>query len=400
MDAFEPGEIEHQAAVAQGRSGDVVPSGTDRQEQSLVPGQADCGDDVGDPAAAGDEAGALVDHAVPDAPRRRVAGVGGRQQFAAEVRAQTIDGPLAEAAGGRLRHAGGCRVNEVHGRLLPVAGDPQFVIALSPVSNRGGEPASPIFELAMGPPQDLNGGMSKGYGQFCPVAKASEVFANRWTPLILRELLAGMHAFNDIRRGVPLVSTAVLVTRLRELEDRGIVERRPRAGGTEHDYWLTPAGEAFGPVVSALNHWGLVHGRDRITPGDLDPTVLLWAWRRRVGRAALPDRRVVVQFEFSGVPANRTRFRTLWLVLERSDVEVCIKNPGFPVDAVFRGDIGQFVAAYLGHVGWRELLGRSLSIDPPEMADRLCRWLRIGNAGVRDPGAEPSPMYGIATNRD
>ena len=132
-------------------------------------------------------------------------------------------------------------------------------------------------------------GMENGYNQFCPIAKASEVLAMRWTPLILRELMADIRTFNDIHRGVPLISRAVLVARLRELEHHGIIERRG------HEYWLTPAGNAFRPVVSELGHWGLVHARDRLRPDDLDPTILLWGFRKRAIRDALPDRRVVVR---------------------------------------------------------------------------------------------------------
>lgn len=237
--------------------------------------------------------------------------------------------------------------------------------------------------------------MSKGYDQFCPVAKASEIFANRWTPLLLRELMAGMHAFNDIHRGVPLMSRAVLVTRLRELEGQGIIERRPRAGGSgaDHDYWLTAAGESFRPVVSALGHWGLAHARERIQPTDLDPTVFMWALRRRVDRALLPERRIVVQFEFAGVPASRTRFRTMWLVLEGSGVDVCAKNPGHPIDLYFRGRIADFVAVYLGHAGLRDDEGKRLSIEgPPQLGRRLVSWLRLDKIVGRDfPLVPPTP---------
>ena len=103
------------------------------------------------------------------------------------------------------------------------------------------------------------------------------------------------------------------------------------------------------PIVSELGHWGLVHARDSLTPDDLDPTFLLWGFRKRAIRDALPDRRIVVRFEFSGVPANRSKFRILWLLLERSDVDVCVKDPGYPVDVVLRGKIADFVAVYLGH---------------------------------------------------
>ena len=94
------------------------------------------------------------------------------------------------------------------------------------------------------------------YGQFCPVAKAAEVFAERWTPLVLRELLCGSHRFNDLHRGVPLISRSLLTQRLRQLEEAGIVERRPGARGGGAEYHLTPAGEEFRPVVMMLGEWG------------------------------------------------------------------------------------------------------------------------------------------------
>ena len=227
--------------------------------------------------------------------------------------------------------------------------------------------------------------MQPSYGQFCPIAKASEVFANRWTPLVLRELMAGLRTFNDIHRGVPLISRAVLISRLRELENEGIIERRPRKVGGGHEYWLTPAGNAFRSVVSELGHWGLVHARDRLKREDLDPTVLLWGLRKRVDLDALPGRRVVVRFEFSGVPAHRTRFRLMWLVLDRSSVDVCAKDPGFPVDAVMRGHIADFVAVYLGHAPWRELAGKALVIEGKRsLIRRLPAWIRLDQIVGKD----------------
>src|ERR1700746_4185449 len=100
------------------------------------------------------------------------------------------------------------------------------------------------------------GHMSASYGQFCPIAKASEIFATRWTPLIVREMMTGVHSFNDIHRGVPLISRAVLVARLRELENHGVIEHRPRADGKGHEYWLTPAGEGLRAVTAALAQAG------------------------------------------------------------------------------------------------------------------------------------------------
>lgn len=227
--------------------------------------------------------------------------------------------------------------------------------------------------------------MKSGYDQFCPIAKASEILATRWTPLIMRELMADIHSFNDIHRGVPLISRAVLVVRLRELEHHGIVERRQRADGNGHEYWLTPAGDAFRSVVSELGRWGLVHTRDRIKPTDLDPTILLWGFRKRAVLSALPDRRVVIRFEFSGVPTVHTKFRLLWLVLTRAGVDVCVKDPGFPIDLVFRGKIADFVAVYLGHMMWRDVVSKAIIVEGDEdLARRAPGWLRLDKVVGRD----------------
>ena len=223
------------------------------------------------------------------------------------------------------------------------------------------------------------------YGQFCPIAKASEIFANRWTPLLMRELMAGSHSFNDIHRGVPLISRAVLVTRLRDMERHGLVERRERADGAGRDYWLTQSGEAFRPVISALGQWGLAYARERIRPTDLDPSLFMWGLRRRTDLGALPDRRVVVRFEFAGVPASRSKFRLMWLVLQRSGVDVCAKDPGFEVDLTFRGRIADFVAVYLGHILWTELAGRRLFLDGDrQFLAAVPSWLKLDKVVGRD----------------
>lgn len=224
----------------------------------------------------------------------------------------------------------------------------------------------------------------RGYDTFCPIAKASEVLATRWTPLILRELMADIRSFNDLKRGIPLISRAVLTERLRELEHHGIVERRRReAGGPE--YWLTPAGEALRPVVAAFARWGLAHSRGTLKPSDLDPTYLVWGLRKRAVLAALPDRRVTLRFEFAGVPANRAKFRVLWLILERGGADVCLKDPGFEVDLVFKSRIADFVQVYLGHVPWREAAGRTITIEGDRaLAKQAPSWLRLDKVLGRD----------------
>lgn len=240
--------------------------------------------------------------------------------------------------------------------------------------------------------------MDSGYNQFCPIAKASEILATRWTPLILRELMAGITSFNDLHRGVPLISRAVLVSRLRELEHQDIIERRPHADGNGHDYCLTPAGDALRSVVGAFANWGLKHARDRIKPTDLDPTVLLWGFRKRAMLNTLPERKIVLLFEFSGVPPLYAKFRRLWLLLERSGADVCLKDPGFPVDLLFRGKVTDFVGVYLGHATWRDVAGTKIVVEGDrELAREAPSWIRLDKVVGKDfPPVRPAPAQSLS----
>ena len=136
----------------------------------------------------------------------------------------------------------------------------------------------------------------KGYGQFCPVAKGAEVFAERWTPLVLRELLCGSTQFSDLHRGVPLMSRSLLSLRLKQLEQIGVVERKHGPQGPQ--YHLTPAGRDFAPIVRRLGEWGQRWFRSRYVRDELDVTLLMWDMRRGIKVDAFPTGRTCVQFDF------------------------------------------------------------------------------------------------------
>lgn len=233
-----------------------------------------------------------------------------------------------------------------------------------------------------------------GYRQFCPVAKGAEIIATRWTALILRELMFGETSFNDIHRGVPLMSRTLLAERLRQLEQDGIIARVVRGDTAGHDYRLTPAGDALRVVVDSIGRWGLIYGRDRIQAGDRDASVLMWALRRRVDRTLLPRRRAVVRFQLSGVPRSRRGVRQYWLVLERSGVDVCQKDPGFPVDVTVSGDVAKLIAVYLGYMSWSEATRQSLRLEGDrEVSRNLGAWLRLDLVVGRDlPVVPPAAM--------
>jgi DNA-binding HxlR family transcriptional regulator len=226
-----------------------------------------------------------------------------------------------------------------------------------------------------------------GYGQFCPVAVACEVFAERWTPLILRELLAGSRRFSDIRRGMPLISRALLAQRLRHLEDVGVIESRPLGRGRE--YRLSQAGQEFNDIIEGLGVWGQRWSHGRASAQNLDVQLLMWDMRRRVAVDRLPDRRLVVRFDYRGVPAGRGP-ATAWLLLERSEVDVCLTDPGFGVDLVVVADLATFTKIWLGDVSFEQAMraGKVRLEGARDLARAFPRWLLLGHfAGVARPRA-------------
>jgi DNA-binding HxlR family transcriptional regulator len=194
------------------------------------------------------------------------------------------------------------------------------------------------------------------YGQFCPVAVASQVFAERWTPIILRELLSGSHRFNDIRKGMPLISRTLLAQRLRELEDAGVITSRPLRDGRGHEYQLTKAGEALRDVVDRLGEWGQKWANWQFAPENLEVSILMWAMKNGIVVDRLPDRRVVVRFDFRGVPARFRHQRTWWLVLERAGIDLCYQDPGHPVDLEVDADLAALGRVWLGHLPFAQAL--------------------------------------------
>jgi len=187
-----------------------------------------------------------------------------------------------------------------------------------------------------------------GYGQFCPVAKTAEVLAERWMPLVVRELLAGSCHFGDLRRGIPLISPATLSQRLQELVDARILDRT-RAGGRSRrvQYRLTEAGEELRPIIRAFGVWGQRWAQHQIRKEKIDPQALTWAMHRRLDFSELPADRAVLLFEF---PDVEIRLRRFWFVIDHGQVDVCLKNPGHEVDLTLVTSIRTLAMIYLGQV--------------------------------------------------
>ena len=170
--------------------------------------------------------------------------------------------------------------------------------------------------------------MNHGFGQFCPIALASEVLTQRWMLLIIHQLMDSSTRFNDIRRGVPKISATLLKQRLEALEYAEIVEKSPIADTGNYEYFLTPAGKELKEILLGIGTWGQRWARD-IEDQDLDPGWLVWNMHRRLDTNEMPAGRTVIHLEFTD--ANR-RERFFWLVVNDDKVDVCLKYPGFSPD--------------------------------------------------------------------
>lgn len=196
------------------------------------------------------------------------------------------------------------------------------------------------------------------YGSFCPVAQASEIVAQRWVPLILREIMVGHHRFNQIRHALPLLSPSVLAQRLKAMDEGGVIVRRTVGGVAE--YHLTPAGEELRPLVDALGHWARKWITRDYRADELDPAVLMWSLRRHVVAARFPPGRTVLHFRLDGEPRPR---RYWWLVVrpgEADEVDVCRADPGHPLALTVTGTLRTLVDVLMGDTTPADALRRQL----------------------------------------
>ena len=211
----------------------------------------------------------------------------------------------------------------------------------------------------------------EGYGQFCPVSKAAEVLCQRWTPLIVRELLVGSTRFNELRRGVPKCSPALLSKRLKELEATGIVDRIDKGNGVV--YHLTEAGQELLPVIEGLGVWGHRWVRTNYGATELDPGLLLWDVRRNLTPGGMAGTTTTIQFVFPKVPVGR---RFYWLVDDTHEVDLCVVDPGRDIDLTVEADLATLTRVWLGDARFAEevVQGRIAIEGPTRLTRRFEAW--------------------------
>jgi DNA-binding HxlR family transcriptional regulator len=237
-----------------------------------------------------------------------------------------------------------------------------------------------------------------GYGQFCPVAQALEVVGERWTLLVVRELLCGNYRFGEILNGVPLMSRSLLSQRLKALEDGGLVARRARPAGNGHEYYLTAAGRELQPIVTGLGTWGQRWVHRHSEPENLDPVLFMWDLHRNLDPKRLPSRTTVVMFWFRDVPSRRSRY---WLKLERPHIELCMTNPGLAVELTVETTLRTMVGVWMGDRDVRDAL-RAGAIDlkgAPELTAEFPSWLLLSEFAKVSPAVPPPASRATARTR-
>ena len=198
------------------------------------------------------------------------------------------------------------------------------------------------------------------YGQYCPIARGAEIFAERWTPLIIRNLHLGCETFGALLEGAPGLSHTLLAQRLKQLERLGIIEVTPKAAGRGHRYLLTESGDDLFTVCVTLGEWGARWLE--IAPEHLDPFVALWSMCNALRPERLPDRRVVIRLDFTGYRSHER----YWLLVEHADTEICKEYPGLDEDLFVTADAEAFVMWHLGQLSWAQAVRDSrIQLDGP-----------------------------------
>ena len=229
------------------------------------------------------------------------------------------------------------------------------------------------------------------YGQLCPIAKAAEVLGERWTILIIRELLVGNHRYSGLQRALSRLSPTLLTRRLKELQDCGLVTRQPAATGARAEYRLTPAGRDLERAVFALGDWGMRWARGQMRPDEIDVQMLMVDYSRRLDAARLPAGRTVIEFDLPGL----RKFRRWWIVVEANGTrELCSNYPGQAAQLTLRLDPRTLGEIWTGDITIAAALkqGRLSATGDPGLVRSLPTWLRPGAlAHIRPASQRPRP---------
>jgi DNA-binding HxlR family transcriptional regulator len=211
------------------------------------------------------------------------------------------------------------------------------------------------------------------YGQFCPIAKALEILGERWTLLIVREMLMGGTRFNELQRGLSQISPTILTKRLNDLATAGIVIRKKIPGQRGHEYFLTEMGRELYPVVMSIGEWGMRWARGKMDDSDLDVELLMVYLQRCIQSDKLPGNETVIRFKFTDID----KFSDWWVVASDNDVDVCVRDPGKDVDIYFTTDLRTMIQVWVGDTPYKTAIrdGKLKLVGPSALTRDVSSWL-------------------------
>jgi DNA-binding HxlR family transcriptional regulator len=221
-----------------------------------------------------------------------------------------------------------------------------------------------------------------GYQQFCPISKAMEILGDKWSLLIVREIMLGGNRFNVMQRGLSAISPTVLTKRLNELTEQGVILKKRIPGQKGCEYYLTQSGQELWPVLEQLGNWGARWARAGMPDTDLDLDLLMLYLERSVDAQKLPGKETVIRFHFTDVQ----KYNSWWLIVTGDSIDTCVQDPGKDVDIYLTTDLRTMIAAWMGDLSYKKAVneGRMKLIGPPLLINNMSSWLKDASfAGIR-----------------
>lgn len=213
------------------------------------------------------------------------------------------------------------------------------------------------------------------YGQFCPIAKASEIIGEKWTLLIIRELLMGARRFNEMQRGLSLISPTILTKRLNSLVDHGLVLKKKIPGQQGYEYFPTESCKELLPIIKSLGDWGMRWARDNLTESDYDVELLMLYLQRSIRSDKLVGDETVIRFKFTDIKD----LSNWWLIARDKDVDVCVKDPGKDVDVYFTCPVKTMIDVWMGDLSYRKAVNSNKLkvVGPSALTRNIFTWMDV-----------------------
>ena len=224
------------------------------------------------------------------------------------------------------------------------------------------------------------------YGQFCPIAKAAEILCEKWTLLIIRELLMGARRFNELQRGISSISPTMLTKRVNELIDRGLVIRKKMPGQKVYEYFLTEAGRELTPVINHLGNWGMRWARGQMENSDLDVELLMLYLTRSIQPAKLTGKETIIRFHFMDL----TTLNNWWIIVRDNNVEICTEDPGRDIDVWFNVDLRTMIEIWIGDKTYKSAVREKKLklVGHPSLINNVSSWMKNSVYADIQPASE------------